>query len=423
MAELEIRVGPATDAERYLASDDTIWFGEAPSDPADARLVGLPEHQRFAAELPGVDADATTYPGIYGVRPMQLSVPDGDGGGQLVPVGGLTWVGVHPDHRRRGVLTAMLRHHFEQSRREGVHLSALHASEPGIYGRHGYGLASLELSVKLGRGTTFTAPYLEDEVATIATRMSTVTDPGMAERRRALELAVAPRTVGSIVGEPGFFVELCRVPPEQLRGNEVPRVLFATRGGQDLGYAVFLRSHKWDNARPGGKVDVHAHHATPAAELALMRRLVDLDLAGTIKVNSVAQDDPLFSWVPGPRGTGDVDTYDSLWLRLVDLPESLVARGYEADGDVVVEVLDEAAPWNAGVWRIRVKDGMADVTRTDDDPEVSLSVHALGAAYLGGGNLAAMRRGGLVAEHRPGAVRELWRTFRTDLPPYASRGF
>ena len=54
---------------------------------------------------------------------------------------------------------------------------------------------------------------------------------------------------------------------------------------------------------------------------------------------------------------------------------------------------------------------------------MSLSVTALGAAYLGGGNLAALHRSGQLAEHRPAAVHDLWRAFRTDIPPYASRGF
>ena len=40
------------------------------------------------------------------------------GGARQVPCAGLTWVGVHPDHRRQGVLTAMLRHHLEQVRAE-----------------------------------------------------------------------------------------------------------------------------------------------------------------------------------------------------------------------------------------------------------------------------------------------------------------
>jgi hypothetical protein len=281
----------------------------------------------------------------------------------------------------------------------------------------------VELDVALGRGTQFTAPHLEDEVATISTRMSTMTDAGMPERRRACELAVAPTCVGTIVGDPDFFTELCHNRAEDLRGKETPRLLFATRDGQDLGYAVFRRTHKWDNARPSAVVDVHAHHATPAAHLALLRRLVDLDLAGTIKINGIAQDDPLFSWIAGPRATATMTTYDSLWVRLVDLPEALATRGYEDTCDVTVEVTDDAAPWNAGRWRIRVAGGTADVTRSEDDAEVTLSVVALGAAYLGGSNVEAMRRGGLVAEHRPGAVRELWRAFRTDLPPYASRGF
>ena len=38
----------------------------------------------------------------------------------------------------------MLRHHFEQvHEQDGTHISALHASEPAIYGRHGYGLVSV----------------------------------------------------------------------------------------------------------------------------------------------------------------------------------------------------------------------------------------------------------------------------------------
>jgi hypothetical protein len=34
-----------------------------------------------------------------------------------------------------------------------------------------------------------------------------------------------------------------------------------------------------------------------------------------------------------------------------------------------------------------------------------------------------MHRAGVIAEHRPGAVRELGRAFRTDVGPYAARGF
>jgi GNAT superfamily N-acetyltransferase len=419
----DIRVDRATDADRYLASDKLVWFDTQGEEPTELQLRGVPVDQRFAAEVVGSDVDPGTYAGIYGVRPMQLSVPDGAGAVRSVPVAGLTWVGVHPDHRRRGLLTAMLRHHFEQTRREGGHLSALHASEPGIYGRHGYGLASLELQVELGRGTTFVAPHLDDEAAAITTRLHTITDDGIADRRRQVDLALLSECVGSIVGDDDFYAMINHLSAEEKRDGEPPRILFAVRDSRDVGYVVFKRKHKWPNARPAATVDVRPISGGPAARLALARRVVDLDLAGSIKLDGVAESDPLLSWVQGPRGLGDVHPYDSLWVRLVDLPVALAARGYEAECDVVVEVADEAAPWNAGRWRFRVKDGTADVSRTDDDAEVSLPVSALGAAYLGGANLAALHRAGVVAEHRSGATRELWRAFRTDLGPYSARGF
>ena len=139
------------------------------------------------------DSDPGSYAGIYGVRPMQLALPVGDGAA-LVPMAGLTWVGVHPDHRRRGVLTAMLRHHVEQTHREGVALSGLHASEGAIYGRHGWGVSTQTFSLSLGRGTKLTSPGLDEEAKRLTTRFASVTDDGIAERLVACETEVAAQT-------------------------------------------------------------------------------------------------------------------------------------------------------------------------------------------------------------------------------------
>src|SRR5437764_8505113 len=112
MTDNPLRVGPALHPARFLATDVTVWFNEVLDVPVEEQLLGLPEDQRFAAEVDG--ADPETYPGVYGVYPMTLSVPGPDGGLRQLPTAGLTWVGVHPDHRRQGVRTAMLRHYFEQ---------------------------------------------------------------------------------------------------------------------------------------------------------------------------------------------------------------------------------------------------------------------------------------------------------------------
>ena len=410
----EIRVIPAEDAERYVATDHAVWFGETPAMSAEERLLGLPADQRFAADVDG--ADPATYAGVYGVFPMTLTVP----GDRQVPVAGLTWVGVHPDHRRRGVLTAMMRDHLERvHEQDGTYVSGLHASEPAIYGRYGYGLASLELEVKLGRGTTLTAPHLDELAAATETRMVPIAGPDVPKRMRECHLASAG--VGTVVGEPGFYARVCREFPQDLRDREPTQVLFARRDGVDVGFALFRRSHNWERARPAGELSTWGLVGDPAAKLAVLRRFVDFDLMGSVKVTGIGSDDPLLLWAGGPRATSDVATYDSLWMRVVDLADALRARQWSAPCDVRVQVDDVFAPWNQGTWRIHVDDsGQADVEQSAGDPDLQLAIAALGGPYLGGGNLVAMQRAGLVAEHRPGAVAELWRAMRTDVLPSAA---
>jgi GNAT superfamily N-acetyltransferase len=413
----DIRVGLAGDAARFLSTDTIVWFNEELPAPVETQLLGLPADQRFAAEVD--ESDPSAYAGIYGVYPLELAVP----GERLVPCAGLTWVGVHPDHRRRGVLTAMLRHHLEQVRdTPGTHVSALHASEPAIYGRYGYGLASLELPITLARGTKLTAPGLEAEAGAVTTQLAATTDPRTPRRMHECHRQVAD--AGTVVGAPEFYERVCLQFPEWLRDREPWRVLFARRDGRDVGFAMFRRESKWEDARPAGRLVALLLVGAPAARLALVRRLVDFDLIGSVQLRTGSVEDPVFAWTGGPRAATKVETYDSLWIRLVDLPEALTARSWSTPCDVVVEVADKHAPWNEGRWRIHADgSGTASVERTDAEAELRLPVEALGSAYLGGGNLAALARAGLVAESRPGVASELWRALRTDVPPGASMMF
>ena len=63
-------------------------------------------------------------------------------GGARVPTAGVTMVGVHPTHRRRGINRRMMTAILEQAAERGEPLAALFASEGAIYGRFGYGLAA-----------------------------------------------------------------------------------------------------------------------------------------------------------------------------------------------------------------------------------------------------------------------------------------
>jgi GNAT superfamily N-acetyltransferase len=413
---VSIDVRPSEDAAKYLATDQLVWFGEVTDADAEHLRLGLPDDQRFVVDLP--DGPDDLHSGIYGVRPMEMALP----GGAVVPIAGLTWVGVHPDARRRGVLAAMMTDHLARTREAGTALSALHASEAAIYGRFGYGSAVLMHQVDLGRGTTFTAPHLEDETARITTQLLDMGAPGVTERMRACQLAVAPDFPGTIVGSSDFFSLLALEPPEQLRDKEQRRILFASEDGRDVGFTGLRREHKWDRARPSGTVTVGTFCGGPAARLALARRVVDLDLMGTTRLENIGIDDPLLGWIGGPRSTGSLQTWDSTWVRLVDLEGAWSLRSYESDCDVVVEVVDRYAPWNAGRWGLTASSGTGSATRTDADAEVTLDVAVLGAGYLGH-SIGGLLRAGLVREHRPGSYAELARAMRTLVAPEPSIGF
>ena len=95
-----------------------------------------------------------------------------------------------------------------------------------------------------------------------------------------------------MVGDAGYYSRVCQQQPEHLRDREPWRILFARRDGNDVGFAMFRRSHKWEKARPAGDLEVWAVIGEAAAQLALIRRLVDFDLMGTVKVRTVGVDAP-----------------------------------------------------------------------------------------------------------------------------------
>ena len=119
------------------------------------------------------------------------------------------------------------------------------------------------------------------------------------------------------------------------------------------------------------------------AYLRLWQYLADLDLVERITWNRSPVVDPLSWALADPRRMRIVRENDFLWLRVLDVVTALQARPWGADGTVVLDV-DDAQGHAAGRWRVVVADGAATVTRTDDEPDLTLTADTLGALYLGG---------------------------------------
>ena len=82
-----------------------------------------------------------------GIFSRRLAVPGG-----VVPAAAVTLVGVLPTHRRRGLMSTLMRRQLadvHEAGREAV--AALWASEAVIYGRFGYGLATIATQLDVAR--------------------------------------------------------------------------------------------------------------------------------------------------------------------------------------------------------------------------------------------------------------------------------
>lgn len=421
------------DAPRIKQLEEIVWFevepGISPEELVDfldwSRTRGVED----VGELPvGVPADAPRpLVGIYSAFDMAVTVPGAGDGLTRLPMSGLTWVGVHPDRRRRGLLRQMMVDHLHGLHDTGeTALAGLHAAEVAIYGRFGYGTASLDVALSLGRGAELRAgAELDAAAGQIETHIVDAASPeGMAAIHRA-HLATAEHTLGAVTRGDDVAGTWFHDRPKTRGTKEPLRALLAQRDGELTGYAVFRRTSKWsDDNQPAGEVSVREMGAVDAATLlALTRRLVDFDLTSTVKLGSRSTDDPILWWAGGPRQVA-LRAFDALWIRLVDVDKAMTARGYAAPVDVVLDVVDDVCPWNARRWRLTAgDDGVGHCLPTEDEPALRLPVAALGGAYLGGRSIAAQAAAGAVTELRSGAVRDLSRAMRAPVEPGGAIGF
>ncbi|MFF1542762.1 GNAT family N-acetyltransferase [Streptomyces sp. NPDC058291] len=353
--------------------------------------------------------------GTAGAYDFRMTVP----GGASVPTAGVTMVSVSATHRRRGMLTSMMRRLLDDVRAWGEPLAALTASEPAIYGRFGYATATFALDAEIDT----TRVELSVPAGTDGVRVR-YADPGA-------ELAacegVYARTAsgrpGMLARRPGWE-RLGLLDPESSRGGASPlQCVLAERGGEVTGYARFRVRPQWTDSGHDGQVQLQDLAGLDASsQAALWRFLFGIDLTASLRLRGRPLDDAWQHLVSDVRRCG-LRVRDSLYVRLVDVGAALEARTYQTPVDVVLEVEDAFCPWNTGRWRLSGDAKGAVCARTTDVPDLALSVRELGAAYLGGVSLASLAAAGRVREVRQGALAEAAVGFGSVSAPWLPHGF
>jgi predicted acetyltransferase len=339
-----------------------------------------------------------------GIYSRQVTVPGG-----AVPCAAVTAVGVVPTHRRRGLLTAMMRRQLENVHAHGDPVAILWASEGGIYGRFGYGIAARigRLTARRPLARLATPPPLGDPL-----RAGPAGDH--VEAMGAVYERVRPRRPGMLDRLGPWWDVRVYDPESQRRGAQPLQAVLVPDG-----YALYAVRSDHDEDGPAGEVTIRELvAATPAARAVLWAFLLDQDLTRTITWRLAPPDEPLWLMLTDPDAVR-IDLGTALWVRLVDVASALAARTYLSDPDVVLEVSDRFCPWNAG--RYRLAGGGCE--RTEAGPDLALDAAALGAAYLGGTTLHELAGAGRVAELSPGALARASAAFRGDVAPWCPEIF
>ncbi|HSK27849.1 MAG TPA: GNAT family N-acetyltransferase [Jiangellales bacterium] len=418
---MTIEYGPlAPDGHEVLRELEAVSFHFSYEDDEWEREAEAlePERSEVAREGGRVVGHTSAYS-------LSLAVP----GGTDTPVAGVTWVSVALTHRRRGVMRGLMRRQLDslhEQRREP--LAALWASEAGIYGRFGYGLASRKAEVSVPRshaGLRELHDLAEAEQAG-AWRLDV---PALDDDVRADCLSVYERVwrqrPGMLGRDATLVGHLTADLPRDRRGSSPLRCLRLLDGaGITQAYAWYRTTHRWDPPLgPHGTTTVRELvAASPAAHRAMLATLVDLDLMGEASFWNLPVDDPLVHLLHDPRRS-PAQVLDQLYVRLVDLPRAMPLREYAAEVDVVLDVADDFCPWNARRWRLSAGPAGAECAPTTDPADVALDVRDLGAAFLGDRTLVPAAYAGLVRELTPGAVTALSRAMTWDVAPWCDRIF
>lgn len=365
--------------------------------------------EAFQPELAHGVRDGDQLVGVASRFTPEMTLP----GGTRCPVAAVTAVGVRPGHRRRGILTTLMRDQLDAVRERGVEpVAALHASEGSIYGRFGYAVGGNDVRLALPRAARFAPGILVDPRPV----REVDRDEGLRFAER-LYPSVAQQRTGWLSRDSTAWTT--RIVNDAAR--DAPALRWAVHPD---GYALYRPKVAWNDRGPTYELRVQELVATtPAATAALWRYLLDLDLVGEVVWHRAATDESVLHMLADPR-QATVAHFDGVWLRLVDLGGALRARRYSVPVDVIVEVTDSFCPWNAGLWRLRAgADGVAECRESNGTPQVSLDVTDLAAAYLGGTTITALARAGRVTEHEPGVVGRLSQAFATDHAPHCPEGF
>jgi predicted acetyltransferase len=343
-----------------------------------------------------------------------LSLPMAVNGGSQ-PFGGVCSVACLPEHRRRGYTGRLLTHALEMMHEDGQVLSGLYTPHFALYRRYGWMLAGRVLRYTFRpRDIALTVPE---------------TSRGEAMRVTSKEWARLDAVYRAFIARRNGYLHRS----EQWWQQGVLRDFFDRRK-DDLDVAVWVNGDDWRGyvvyeikgwSDAGARLRVRDFAALDSdAYVGLVRYLLRHDLVSQLQWWT-PQDDPLLSLLDDPTRV-EVTYEPGMLLRVVDVAGAFDARPCLVDASgqsLTLELADEAAPWNAGCWRLEANAGHTKARKCKGSPDLSLDATVLAALFNGFLSPREAARGGLLKVHSESALAAADRIFAVLCPPFTADAF
>jgi predicted acetyltransferase len=361
---------PANDDElrAYLAIGFQSLVG-TPLPPDPGFVAGWLARTKGYAQMRVMYADGAIAAGMFDID-LGIFL-----GGRSVKMAGVSFVGVAPEHRGRGVAGAMIRAHLREAHARGCPVAGLYPAANALYRSTGYGFAGWYATQRIALDRVQARPGAR------SVRKATPQDHPAIE---GLYRAQAQRANGLLDRNGWAWGRVL----EPMRGGPayafVVEAADASKGpGHELeGYVVFTQAPL--TGRMGYELNVLDWCArTAGGHQAILGLLAAHRSVAPSATFHPAPSDPFLALLDELPREGFESRFDWM-LRITHLAAALEARGYPkgARGELHLDVVDDVIEENAGRWVVTLEGGNATVRRGGEGA-LRAHVRALATMYTG----------------------------------------
>ena len=366
-------------------------FGWGRPDPTEEDLNWLRKPLELDRSLAAFDQNQIVA--TLGTISKEIIVP---GGKLKAGYVGHPGVVTKQTHRRRGLMSQMMRSQLQDMYEREEALSVLRASESIIYGRFGYGMATFEENWVIDRNETQFHDDLDHR-----TKIELVERDFARSQIPKVYDAASKNRYGMLVRKDIDWDKQLYgrrdLPTFGLPEREMMYALYGENGAVD-GYMMYQAhpNEQWVRVYELMANNIESYSG-------LWRFAFDLDLIRTVEAFNRPVDEPLLWMLQNPRMLNRTP-FDATWLRLVNVKKALTQRTYFNEGDLNLEIIDTTCQWNQGTLKLSGGPDGSSCSDNTANPDLVLTSKDLASAYLGFTSFKVLSDAGRVEEKTSGAL-------------------